>query len=233
MKKIIITQKHKKDKYNQYIDVLENNYINYFSSDINQIIPISNIIKKPEIFIKNLNIDLIILSGGGDIHYSYYNGKNNDSFNYSLERDELENRILKLAVEQDIPVLGICRGMQKINVFFSGGLSNIKQEDRIHLHLSEHSITLYDNQLIKSIKKKEYIVNSYHNSVIKEKDLNSDLIVFAKSNDDVIEGIYHKKYRIGGIQWHPERTEKKSILNSFIYNSFINEKWIWEKRRTV
>lgn len=149
-------------------------------------------------FIENLELEGIILSGG-------------DNIGDYPERDETERSLLEISVDQTIPVLGICRGMQVINNFFGGRFS--KKWDKEHVN-NNHSITLTDD--FKFINEESIIVNSYHNNIIESNDLGKDLVSFAKhENDKTIEGFKHSKLPIIGVMWHPERKQDENSIKLF------------------
>jgi putative glutamine amidotransferase len=123
--------------------------------------------------IKYIKIDGIILSGG----------------NHSEERDELELYLIENALQQSIPLLGICHGMQMIQKYFNVTLEEIEN----HIAATQE-ITIH-NELS--------IVNSYHRYGTKQSP--SILPVWAKAHDGVVKAIKHVTYPLTGIMWHPER----------------------------
>lgn len=175
-------------------------------------------------------IDGIILSGGVDIDPKYYYRENTGkSHGITPLLDESENLYINSALEKDIPILGICRGMQALNVFCGGSLiedipSDYKTETIHNLDKPDvafHKITvLPDNFLSDFIGFGEHTVNSYHHQAV-------DIIapyfsVAAVAEDGIIEAIYRtdKKFVLG-IQWHPERNQDKVLDNKKIVEGFI------------
>lgn len=104
------------------------------------------------------------------------------------ERDEVDRLLIDCAVENKIPLLGVCRGMQSVALFFGGSLREV----------DGHVSTLHnvDGEIGRE-------VNSYHTLAVGK--LPDELIIMGKSPDGVIEGIRHKSLPISGIMWHPER----------------------------
>ncbi|NBC82193.1 MAG: gamma-glutamyl-gamma-aminobutyrate hydrolase family protein [Bacteroidetes bacterium] len=124
-------------------------------------------------------------------------------------RDELEFQLLKKAVENKLPIMGICRGAQLINVFFEGTLfQNINQF--YFEEPNKHSIfpvkTIYikpDSKLHKLLGEKELKVNALHNQAVKEKGKQLDIVAYEPNS--VVQGIEAiKDQLIFGVQWHPE-----------------------------
>ena len=114
--------------------------------------------------------------------------------------EEYDFKALKYAYDNDIPVLGICLGMQLMGVLFNGRMMDISNHKKYNSYA--HSIKIKRDSKLYDIFKEDIIkVNSRHKSVIK----NTDLDVVAISNDGYIESIEdkNKKFFIG-VQWHPE-----------------------------
>ncbi len=175
-------------------------------------------------------IDGIIFSGGADIDPKYYCEQNNGkSLEISDFRDNCEKEAIRLSVEADIPILGICRGMQALNVFCGGSMiQDIPSEYETNLthslikpEIAFHKISVEKSSPLSEIMGfGEHLVNSYHHQAIK--DVAPDFSVCATAEDGIIEAIYHKNKKfVLGVQWHPERdhetaTENKKILDAFI-----------------
>ncbi len=128
---------------------------------------------------------------------------------------EEEIEIVKYAYKKDIPILGICQGMQIMGIATCGELYKTKNHNK-----KTHNIIIKNNTKIYEILKKNNIkVNSRHNYAIK----NTTLEISGKSNDNTIEIIEDKtkKFFIG-IQWHPEslnNNDSKKIFDYFINKS--------------
>ena len=134
--------------------------------------------------------------------------------------------------EDNKPILGICRGLQLINVLMGGTLyQDLNTEYSTYInHIMKppytnvcHKVTIKEHTPLKQILHKEIIgVNSYHHQGIKE--LGNSLITMAESEDGIIEAIACKDKRfIWGVQWHPEFNynvdeASRSILKEFINN---------------
>src|SRR3989344_6502584 len=123
----------------------------------------------------------------------------------------------------------MCRGLQFINVFFGGSLINIKQDyqSKTEHVASNHRINVIDQKTAKLIGR-SFDANSYHNNGISDKTLSKDLRAFAKSEDCLIEGIYHPKLPIAAIMWHPERKSPNETVNKKIINTFLKRELFWK-----
>ena len=197
------------------VDSLEQTYVEYFSKFGIKLIPVPNVKESLNFYLK-LPVESIILTGGGDI-----------GDNLSKERDYIESALLDFAVQNKIPVLGICRGMQFINCYFGGNLRRINEiSDQNHIAVN-HKIEIID-EMLKMRVGSSIETNSYHGFGFNEEDFSTKLKVFAKSNDGVIEGAYHLQFPIAGILWHPER-ENPGKESDEIIKSFLNKQLFWKR----
>jgi len=218
-----ITQRVIENSNGTRCDALEQDYIKFFSSFKVDVIPIPNNLKNIEKFINTTKIDRIILSGGGDINPELYGQKAFPGQFLMPDRDNTELKLLKHSIKNKIPVLGICRGMQMINIFFGGTLSKIIKNNPTHVNVT-HAIDIIDDKF-KKILGDKFSVNSFHNFTIKKSDIGFKLKPFAETAENMIEGFYIPNQPIYGIMWHPERNQ--SDTNKFdrkLINLFIHEK---------
>ena len=176
------------------------------------------------------HIDGLILSGGVDIDPKYYGEENTGkSVEISSFMDESEEIIIRFAMEKDLPILGICRGMQALNIFCGGSLIqdipseyNTSTDHRLEKpDVAVHNITVEKaSPLSDAIGFGTHKINSYHHQAIKK--MAPEFSVAAVSEDGIIESIFCKNKKfVLGVQWHPERDyhivpDSKKILDNFI-----------------
>lgn len=183
-------------KFHSLENSIEQEYIKYFQQLGYLPILVSHN-SSIQSYIQKFNPVGVVLTGGIDL-------SNNKGDNTSINsiRDSFENSLLQIAIMEHIPVLGICRGMQLINSFFGGAVSN-KITGHVRIN---HEIIFSENCLGVFNHKDKLIVNSFHNNGIKSSDLSPSLIQLCYcSNDNLIEGLCHNNLPVLGFQWHPER----------------------------
>lgn len=152
--------------------------------------------------------DALLLPGGGDLEPWRYGQENIACRGLEPERDAAELELLNLFVGWKKPILGICRGMQTINVFFGGtlvqdipGHSQFQGIDRIH---GAHAVDPSDPaDFTRKLYGSECFVNSSHHQCVDR--LGTGLCVSQRAPDGTVEAFYHKSLPVWGVQWHPER----------------------------
>jgi putative glutamine amidotransferase len=188
--------------------------------------------------------DGIIISGGPDVNPSLY-GKEDEidkCEDIDYGRDTLEMRMIRYAMTSRVPLLGICRGHQILNVANGGTLIvDIPTDyDTVILHrggTSKHWVDIIKGTFLNEICQKEGgIVNSYHHQGVEK--VASLFRAVAYAPDSLVEAIeladrsYHPF--ILGVQWHPEAMEYTDSLSGPIAESFISEaKMHFFERRSV
>ncbi|ASG31661.1 gamma-glutamyl-gamma-aminobutyrate hydrolase [Fusobacterium animalis] len=177
-------------------------------------------------------IDGLILSGGHDISPYNYGQEPSQKIGETFpERDTYEMILLEESKKRDIPILGICRGFQLINVAAGGTLyqdlslipGNILKHDQVsNPTLKTHKVEIKENSVISSIFGKETMVNSFHHQVIDK--VANDFIVVAKASDGVVEAIEHKTYKfLVAVQWHPEMLAVNCEKARELFSKFVEE----------
>lgn len=180
-------------------------------------------------------VDGIYFTGGGDVNPILLNEDPHKNIGYICpERDMFEVELFKKAFSKKIPILGVCRGAQIINIAAGGTIFqdlNTQVDNHIcHKQLSPtplssyfHQVLLKQDTILYDIYKSNSIyTNSYHHQSIKNPA--PDFIVSASTSDGIVEAIeYIGDIFILGVQWHPE------VLNSIhkealrIYDRFVHQ----------
>ena len=177
------------------------------------------------------SVDGLLLTGGQDVSPEFYG---EERLNYckecSPERDRMEDLLLKGALQKDLPVLGICRGIQFLNAALGGTLyqdipsqyeTSVTHCQRPPYDVPAHEVGLTEggplHRLLGCVR---LPVNSYHHQAVKK--LAPPLKVMAVSEDGLTEGVYMPDRRfVWAVQWHPEfswRSDENSrkILKEFV-----------------
>lgn len=152
--------------------------------------------------------DGLILCGGGDLHPRYYGENIAGSKDIDPERDAYEFAITKFFVENRRSILGICRGLQLLNVYFAGSLEQDICNAKEHASFADydliHPVQTVDGGLLDELYGSKFVVNSYHHQAVKK--LGNGLMASLLSGDgSVVEGFVHETLPIIAVQWHPER----------------------------
>ena len=146
--------------------------------------------------------DAYAIIGGGDADPELYNEKNLLSRDINKTIDALDMKVLNLAVQNKKPILGICRGLQMINIYFNGSLN----QDVFGHSECEHKIFLVNE--FKQLKDIEFC-NSYHHQTIKK--IGNGLQSIYCSYDGETECIIHKTLPIIAVQFHPEMNPESDL----------------------
>ncbi|MCE1164051.1 MAG: gamma-glutamyl-gamma-aminobutyrate hydrolase family protein [Bacteroidetes bacterium] len=172
--------------------------------------------------------DGLILTGGVDIYPELYNDWENkeDTGKFNPERDGFELKLFASACDKNIPVLGICRGCQLINVYFNGSLiydlETIRKVN--HRKIDDKTMRLHKvninpgSKLHEILGKSEGTVTSSHHQAIDRPG--EGIKVTSKAPDGIVEGIEYDGKNIIGVQWHPERFD--DFKNEFSGNLLVN-----------
>jgi putative glutamine amidotransferase len=165
-------------------------------------------------------LDGLLIPGGDDLDPSYYNEDMLSQVKpVPRMKSDFEICLLNEIVLLNKPVLGICYGMQLINVAFGGTLhQDINSQISVEINHKNgyHIIVITENRFL---TKGTFSVNSTHHQAVKK--LGKNLSAFAFSPDNLIEAFYREDYPfLIGVQWHPERLINNELsLN--IFKSFV------------
>jgi len=162
--------------------------------------------------------DALLLPGGGDMVPWHYGQENTASRGLEPERDATELELLEEFTAAGKPVLGICRGLQVINVFFGGtlvqdisGHSAVDGADRIH------EVQTAPSPLLAPCGERPLVNSAHHQAADR---LGSGLRAVQWTPDGVIEALCHRCLPVWAVQWHPERLEASEaggrLLGAFL-----------------
>lgn len=154
-------------------------------------LPIPNLGTEVTQFVDWWELDGFVLTGGNDV-------------GTCPRRDATERALLDLALQRDLPVLGVCRGLQMIQTYWGGVLDSCESDRHVN---AQHAVQ-FRNCLAGCPLPVEGTVNSYHRQVIRADKLASGLTPFALADDGTVEGVTIPGRKVVAIMWHPERTAR-------------------------
>lgn len=197
MKLIGVTQRVEVVRdYGERRDSLDQKWIEFLNEC--NLIPVllPNNLEVAKNIIDSFKLEGILFTGGNSL--VKYEGN-------AQERDGVEKFCMEFSIKNNLPVLGVCRGMQFIQDYF--GL-NLK---RVNGHITKTQKITFNNN--------EETVNSFHNWGCRE--TNDKLIVTGTSEDGVIKAVKHIEYSILGVMWHPERIYPFSKRDVKLFKDFF------------
>lgn len=209
MKKILITQRLlKHESYNEIRDVLDINYPRMLQECgfLTVVLPSE---QNFESYFKELKINGILLTGGNDLYIF-------DQNDLSKKRDTLEFSLIDYAIENNIPLYGICRGMQVIAHYFGSSFKKVFN----HINKNHDVFVNKESKFFNDLMNIQN-VNSFHQYALD--CIGNDLMVSVRSKDGEIEAIEHKKYKIFAQMWHSERKEPFCKNELTLIMNFFNE----------
>jgi N5-(cytidine 5'-diphosphoramidyl)-L-glutamine hydrolase len=191
------------EAYNEPRDSLAHDWGVFFQREFpNDLwVSIPNIGKDSIKYFESLSLNVLILSGG-------------DSLGETPKRDETEYALLEYALENGIPVIAICRGMQLVHSYFGGKiLEGGKEFTSIH-RANMHEITLNGGEV--------FITNSFHNNFLLEEGIDQNVMITARCvADNSIEAFMGRGFI--GMMWHPERAMKDTEWSTIQLKHFLKD----------
>ena len=174
---------------------------------------------------------LIIPGGDEDINPKFYGQEiTSDKVKTNDERAKFELALTKAAIDRDMPVFGICNGLQVINILFGGTLiqhipdshsSDINHEQPAPKHVPTHRVILEEGTLLSKLSGSNDIeVNTTHHQAIDK--VGAGLTISARAPDGIIEAIESANHRfLVGVQWHSEY--QNTELDSNLFKRLVEE----------
>ena len=201
------------------------------------LIPVITDLKALTVLVSEL--DGLVMSGGGDINPLYLHEEPIPQLqDVDTLRDEYDLILLRLAANRQIPIMGICRGHQIMNVAFGGSVYQdihsqanhalLKHSQTLAREYPSHTVTLEPgmNRLRTIFNgEKQILVNSFHHQAVKE--VAPGFRATATAPDGINEAMEHTEKTIFGVQWHPERLGPNGIrlLHAFLSRCTENKKF--------
>ena len=181
-------------------------------------------------------IDGLLLQGGVDVNPSVYGEEEKPELGITdIQTDKFILELINIAKEKKMPILGICKGIQILNVAYGGTLyqdlkyagleGDSHKQDSTTICNHKHTVKVVPNSLLsKIIPDKDILyVNSYHHQAVK--DLAKGFVIDAKSEDGIIEAMHldDDKHWVFSVQWHPEQQVRISDDFMPLFTEFVKQ----------
>lgn len=180
-------------------------------------------------------LDGLLLTGGGDVDPMLYGEEPHKNLDdVSPRRDLIEVVLAKEMMQANKPVLGICRGLQIINIALDGNMYQdiysqreetlLQHSQKASWYHSSHFVQVKKGTILEAITKSDQIkVNSFHHQAVRDVPL--PLIISGVASDGTVEAIESTEHDfVLGVQWHPESlAEIKDKVSLDIFNQFLKK----------
>lgn len=205
---------------NERRDVLDQAWVPFLAACGVEMIAVPNRLPDPVGYLRRLGASAIVLTGGGNISSSLGTRDGRSATvpdtvdDIAPERDVTETALLRASIDEGWPVIGVCRGMQAMNLFHAGRIAPLRGHAGTRHSLSDH----------KSDRARDFHfdekVNSYHDFGIPPDCVGDGLVVLAEAEGwpeaFVADEIHHL-----GIMWHPERNRPFSARDVALFGQFL------------
>jgi len=174
-------------------------------------------------YLEDLALDGVVLTGGNDLAHL------DEASNPAPERDRFEAAVLEWALTGDVPVLGVCRGLEFLNHHLGGSLSPVDG----HV-ATEHPVVFdrntasrdrpLDSPVLAGLDLPDRVaVNSYHDYGIRPEDLAAPLVAVGTAPDGSVEYAVHREKPVCAVMWHPEREGSAGLDRKLLGSLFGGE----------
>lgn len=200
-------------------DGISRDWIQYLESLSIQPILVTAAYQDPVGFLNDFDVKGLLLSNGSNV-------ADDRDATTPVEggdplRDRMEHRLVEWAMKARLPILGVCRGAQLLNVHFGGLLHRAVGKGGLNHAGTTHSVEICDPTFVERLGCSTLTVNSYHQQGMTEAMLGKELKAFARSSDGVVEGFFHPDRPLWGIQWHPERPSPSASVDRTLVEHWI------------
>lgn len=170
--------------------------------------------------------DGLLFPGGGDITPAFFGERDRGSRCIDTELDILQLQALEYGIQRRLPILGICKGMQIINVGLGGSIIQDLPTAELHRYRDAdqyHEVRNFPGNILHVLYGETMVVNSAHHQGLGK--LGKELRVISRCpQDQCIEAVCHESLPIIGVQWHPERLDpsRTNIAGTALLTHFLS-----------
>ncbi len=211
----LITQREGQNMYGKTTDVLEAAYTEYYESMGIRLHPVSNFTRNTDLLFEE-HFDLLIVTGGGTLHPRHYVEPHNAEL--QPHRDAMEEQLIMYCVDNNIPIIGVCRGMQHLNALFGGKISYSAPFTVPRPRGIDHPARVVNSD--KYIK-----VNNFHSDCVYLENLSTMFYpIVVDEENKTVEAFVSPIMSILAFQWHPERyfeTEEGRLFTRHLIQDFL------------
>jgi N5-(cytidine 5'-diphosphoramidyl)-L-glutamine hydrolase len=203
MKKILLTSRSL-ENFNETYSSFDMNWFSYLKNTKITLVP--NIPSRLNDYLDTSQFSGVILTGGGDIKENKLSNNNHDVY-----REQVEEQLIKYSIQNNIPLICVCRGMQKAVTFLEKNVKFV--HNPINIKDSYELSNLDNSQLLFEGLRTCY--NKYSISYDKKFEKSWNILCIDKNKN--ILAIRHKEHKILSLMWHPERDSSDfELINSFL-----------------
>ena len=203
-------------EFNEIRDSISHDWVKLISDCRHVPVFLPNNLMDYSSYIKVMKIDAVVLTGGNDIGSSPC-------------RDRAEEAIISYAHKIGIPIIGVCRGAQMLNNYFSGSLQRVD----VNTHVSNaHDVEIHNEDFVK-ILGRTIRVNSFHKFGITSSGIGEGLFCAGKTRDGIVELFYCKNKPLVGMMWHPERKNGNAVLFENILARLLKRGTFWNTGKKI
>jgi len=206
--------------YSEPRDAISHDWMRWLASQSYTPVLLPNAIPDPSAFLEEQGAEAIILTGGNDAV-----ARPDGSGDFDPLRNRTEFSAIEWAIEKGRPVLGVCRGMHMINLYFGGSM---EAEIPVGHVATVHRIDVEEKYRPVYGDEDGIETNSFHGQGIRPGQLADDLDMIACSADGLVEAAAHTSLPIFGIQWHPERPNPSAEFDSVHARQLFEEGVFWK-----
>lgn len=213
--------------YGEVRDCLDQSWTSWLASCGFTAVPVPNRLGDVASFLDALDVAGVILTGGNNLALDVYDvdGPVDDTHE---TRDRTEFSILEHAARMNLPVIGVCRGMQVLHAFTGGRLRRVEDRapgDASPRHVATfHDVALASRQWRALAGSSTVEVNSFHDFGFHADSVSGDWEVAATTESDgVVEGLVHRNLPFIGMGWHPERDNRAPGFDRSLVGSMFDD----------